>query len=95
MSQSCSRFLAVQEAILAEIERPDFDAALPPLSDDSWLRILAISQLQYEENERLEFVGDAVMYATIGRQLYSEIPTGTPGLYTVCHTPYSPIGFSV
>ena len=81
--------------VLAEIEQPDFDAALPPLSDDSWLRILAISRLQYEENERLEFVGDAVMYATIGRQLYSEIPTGTPGLYTVCRIPHSLANFFV
>lgn len=76
------RFPQVQRAILAEIERPDFNAALPPLSDNSWLAILKGSQWQYEENDRLEFLGDALMYATIGRLLYPEIPLGTPALYS-------------
>ncbi|EKM61128.1 uncharacterized protein PHACADRAFT_204281 [Phanerochaete carnosa HHB-10118-sp] len=82
-TSKCPRFSAVQQAILAEIERPDFSAALPPLSDTSWLLILNGSRWQREENERLEFLGDALMYATIGRQLYTKIPLGTPGLYSI------------
>lgn len=77
------RLPVVQQAVLAEIEQPDYSAALPVLPDDVWLQILTRSQWQHEENDRLEFLGDALMYATLGRQLYEEIPLGTPALYSV------------
>lgn len=95
MPHKCPLLHRVQQAILAEIEHPDFSSALPPLSDTSWLRILANSRWQRDENDRLEFFGDALMYATIGRQLYTEIPLGTPRMYTVCHTLYILVRCSV
>lgn len=73
----------IQSSILKVVQHPDFEAALPPLSDETWLRLLSTSQSAKLENERLEFLGDALMYATIGRQLYAQIPNGTPHLYTV------------
>lgn len=76
--------IAIQNAILAEIARPEFNAALPPLSETAWLRIIDPSPGTKNENERLEFLGDAMMYATLGRQLYEQLPDGSPGLYTVC-----------
>lgn len=76
-------YLDLQHAIREVISRPDFDAALPPLSDKTWMKILAQTQRVVEENDRLEFLGDALMYATIGRQLYAQIPDGNPHLYTV------------
>lgn len=83
VSSAMTRYEEIQKAILDEIARPDFSAALPPLSDRGWLNILSTSQRAVMENERLEFLGDALMYATIARQLYQQIPYGTPGLYTV------------
>ncbi|KAJ8495633.1 hypothetical protein ONZ51_g1583 [Trametes cubensis] len=72
----------LEQSIRETISRPDFDAALPPLSDQTWMRILNYTPQTNAENERLEFLGDALMYATIGRQLYSQIPNGSPHLYT-------------
>ncbi|KAI0778294.1 hypothetical protein BD413DRAFT_508224 [Trametes elegans] len=72
----------LQQSIREEIGRADFDAALPPLSDKTWMKILTLSPQAHAENERLEFLGDALMYATIGRQLYAQVPDGSPHLYT-------------
>lgn len=79
-----SLHLELQHSIREAISRPDFEAALPPLSDQTWMKILANTSRAAAENDRLEFLGDALMYATIGRQLYAQIPNGTPHLYTVC-----------
>ena len=73
--------LAIQDAVIEAIRKPDFDAALPPLSDATWARLLAGSA--DDERERLEFLGDALMYATVGTLLYQQIPRGSPHLYTV------------
>ncbi|KAI0651961.1 ribonuclease III domain-containing protein [Trametes meyenii] len=75
-------YSALQQSINKVINHPDFNAALPPLSDQTWMKILTYSPQAHQENERLEFVGDALMYATIGRQLYEQIPDGSPHLYT-------------
>jgi len=72
---------AIYDAVIAAIRRPEFDAALPPLSDATWAKLLAGSA--HMERERLEFLGDALMYATIGTILYDQIPKGSPHLYTV------------
>ena len=82
-------YTAIQSALITAIAHPQFNAALPPLSDDTWTRLLQPSIRACEENERLEFLGDALMYATIGRQLYSQIPDGTPHLYTVRRCTFS------
>ena len=73
----------LQRAIEQEINRPNFTASLPPLSDKTWIKILNYGTETRAENERLEFVGDALMYATLGRQMYTQLPNGTPHLYTV------------
>jgi len=73
---------AMQKAVILTINQPDFEAALPPLTDRTWAKLSAHPRVSHDENERLEFLGDALMYATIGRMLYAEIPDGTPHLYT-------------
>ncbi|KAI0669788.1 hypothetical protein C8Q78DRAFT_1037827 [Trametes maxima] len=75
-------YFVLQQSINQAINHPDFNAALPPLSDKTWMKLLTYSPQAHQENERLEFVGDALMYATIGRQLYEQIPDGSPHLYT-------------
>lgn len=78
------RYLAVQKAVYKTISDPSFSASLPPLSEAAWLKILEAGDFARSQNDRLEFMGDALMYATLGRQLYKQIPEGTAGLYTVC-----------
>ncbi|KAI0698419.1 ribonuclease III [Cerioporus squamosus] len=72
----------LQRAIEKAINKPDYTASLPPLSEKTWLKILAYTHQARAENERLEFVGDALMYATLAPQLYAQYPNGTPHLYT-------------
>ncbi|KAJ3552250.1 hypothetical protein NM688_g4249 [Phlebia brevispora] len=82
MHMQVDMYTTVQQAILNAIDAPQFSAALPPLSDASWLKILGKHPGSHFENERLEFLGDALMYATLGIQLYSQLPEAGPGLFT-------------
>ncbi|KAH9858084.1 hypothetical protein C2E23DRAFT_802586 [Lenzites betulinus] len=72
----------LQHALRMAISNPEFDASLPPLSDATWMKLLAPTTQAAQENDRLEFMGDALMYATIGRQLYAQYPDGNPNFYT-------------
>ena len=76
-------FEYIQQAILREIDKPSFNGSFPPLSDGSWMRILGPPSQVAAENDRLEYLGDALMYATLGIQVYKQLPDGGPGLYTV------------
>ncbi|KAI0695141.1 ribonuclease III domain-containing protein [Cytidiella melzeri] len=71
----------IQDAIFRTIDKPSFSGALPPLSNNAWLKIVDSTRSK-DENERLEFLGDALMYATLGRELYKRIPDGDPSIYT-------------
>ncbi|KAI0825023.1 ribonuclease III [Trametes gibbosa] len=75
-------YTVLQHALREAISHPEFAASLPPLSDETWMKILARTREADAENDRLEFLGDALMYATIGRQLYAQWPNGSPGFYT-------------
>lgn len=79
-----SQYVTIQKAVFKTIDEPSFSASLPPLSEAAWLKILESGDVTRAQNDRLEFMGDALMYATLGRQLYKQIPEGTAGLYTVC-----------
>ncbi|KAH8099409.1 ribonuclease III domain-containing protein [Cristinia sonorae] len=72
----------IQKAINDTIARPGFSGSLPALSENAWRKILKESTDTAKENDRLEFLGDALMYATIGSQLYKLCPQGSPHLYT-------------
>ena len=72
---------AIKDAVFEAIHKSSFDVSLPPLSDATWAKLLGDSARL--ERDRLEFVGDALMYATIGTVLYQQIPNGTPHMYTV------------
>lgn len=73
----------IQSSILGIIRQPTFEATLPPLSEERWSKLLSDDKYTRRENDRMEFMGDALMYAVIGRLLYEQIPDGTPHLYTV------------
>ena len=77
------QYYILQRALEKAINRPDYTASLPPLSEKTWAKILTCTHSARAENERLEFVGDALMYATLAPRLYSQYPNGTPHLYTV------------
>ncbi|THH34057.1 hypothetical protein EUX98_g163 [Antrodiella citrinella] len=76
--------LEIQTALNAAIANPSFSGALPPLSEDGWRKLVVSHTSETAaENDRLEFLGDALMYATIGKLLYTQCPQGSPHLYTV------------
>ncbi|KIK70906.1 hypothetical protein GYMLUDRAFT_235309 [Collybiopsis luxurians FD-317 M1] len=69
----------VQSKLFKVIDQPDFDFQLPTLSRNSWDNIVNSN----EERERLEFIGDSYMAATVSDSLYRVMPEGSPFLYTV------------
>lgn len=73
----------LQRAIDKAVDHPTYTAGLPPLSDKRWMEILDKSDYATKENDRLEFVGDALMYAALARQMYKQYPHGNPHFYTV------------
>ncbi|EJF66798.1 hypothetical protein DICSQDRAFT_75864 [Dichomitus squalens LYAD-421 SS1] len=72
----------LQRALDDAINHPTFAARLPPLSEKRWMEILDSSYEARKENDRLEFVGDALMYAALARQMYQQYPRGSPHFYT-------------
>ncbi|KAN0100558.1 hypothetical protein V8E55_000542 [Tylopilus felleus] len=68
---------ALQNAIVAVINDPNYSFSLPKLSD--WESIVSSSA---DEKQRLEFVGDAVMHLSVALYLYRLFPNAAPGLYT-------------
>ncbi|CAL1695592.1 unnamed protein product [Somion occarium] len=80
-----SLYRAIQDAVDLAIHRHQFQMTLPPLDDDALRQILYHDYANADvENDRLEFLGDAMMHATIGRLLYCHLPRGYPYLYTKC-----------
>ncbi|PIL31847.1 hypothetical protein GSI_06551 [Ganoderma sinense ZZ0214-1] len=72
----------LQHAINEAADHPTYTAGLPPLSEKRWVEILNNSDYTAKENDRLEFVGDALMYAALARQMYKQYPDGNPHFYT-------------
>ncbi|KAJ3552253.1 hypothetical protein NM688_g4250 [Phlebia brevispora] len=73
---------ALTNAVLASISRLDYSVDPPKLSPHLWDRVCILTPEAKEENERLEFLGDAVMDACLAIELYKQIPEGTPHMYT-------------
>lgn len=75
---------AVQTAVYHTIFiDPTFTIDMPKISPEMWDRVCVTTPENVEENERLEFLGDQLMDACIGIDLYRNIPDGTPHKYTV------------
>lgn len=70
-------------AVLASISRDEYSVDPPKLSPELWDRVCVLTPGAVAENERLEFLGDALMDACFGIELYKRIPDGTPHMYTV------------
>ncbi len=70
-------------AVLAAISDASFSVDIPKLSPDLWDRVCILTPENKAENERLEFLGDALMDACFGIDLYEKLPDGTPFMYTV------------
>lgn len=73
-------FTHIQTTLIDTISHPTFTVQFPPLDPGSWNRLLTPHSA---ENERLEFVGDSIIDSVLSDQLYSQLPAGTPGQYTV------------
>lgn len=71
----------MQNALIVAINDPSFRFELPKLQDSSWETLTRPDN--DHERERLEYVGDGLMNACVGLQLYEMFPRGSPGLYTV------------
>jgi hypothetical protein len=79
----------MQRRVVSVIQHPHFVFGLPSLSQASWDIVLHDSR----ERERLEFLGDALIGASISEELFRCWPNEGPGFYTVsnwasffCHT---------
>jgi hypothetical protein len=72
----------IQNALIVAINDPSFNFTLPDLCLSTWDDLLTKSNASHER-ERLEFIGDALMHACVGLELYKQFPDATPGLYTV------------
>jgi hypothetical protein len=73
----------IQNKLILAINDPSFQLVLPELRQSTWNRVLHPGSSDDDERERLEFVGDALMHASIALELYKLYPRGTPHLYTV------------
>ena len=76
----------IQAALIDAIEHPGFTVKLPDLTDRTWDEIFDSKHIPYADhwhNERLEFVGDGIIDGVLCDLLYTQLPSGTPGLYTV------------
>lgn len=69
---------AMQRNLVTSVRTPEFVFELPLLSDASWDVICN----NPEERERLEFLGDSLISASISRELFRCRPRETPGFYT-------------
>lgn len=79
-----SRYDLIQAAVMDAIGHESFsEHALPTLSDKVWARIAAGTSPWTTENDRLEYVGDAIMNGAIALQLHCQLPMGTAGRYSV------------
>ena len=65
------------------ISRPDYSIDPPKLSPELWDDVCILTPESKAENERLEFLGDALMDACFAMELYKQVPNGTPHMYTV------------
>ncbi|TFK52016.1 hypothetical protein OE88DRAFT_1658775 [Heliocybe sulcata] len=77
-------FRAVQHAIVAAVQAPDFSFPLPDLVDYSWTQGMPnMRKLSYAEWERLAFLGDSAASGCIANQLKQLLPQGNTHLYSV------------
>ncbi|KAI0082271.1 hypothetical protein K474DRAFT_1768042 [Panus rudis PR-1116 ss-1] len=76
---------SIQEVVDAVISRHTFTAVLPPLSDVWWKRLLFSDDSDFR-NDQLEFLGDAVIYATLTHVLFNKYPTANAHIYTQCRS---------
>ncbi|KAI0053327.1 ribonuclease III [Auriscalpium vulgare] len=78
----------LNSAIIA-ISEDSFDARLPNIKAQTWSAIL--NRRHGHNNaqcERLEFIGDAVMYLCVALELYDRYPHASPGLMTNVRAPF-------
>jgi hypothetical protein len=72
-----SQHAVLQSAILRAIARVDF--RWPDLSDRGWAALRG----DVDEADRVEYLGDRVMYAVIADIVHERYPTASAHLYTV------------
>lgn len=74
----------VQNATLLAIIDRDYRPTLPPIHPDTWERIVkGTTRGEVDLNERLEFVGDALLYICVALELRKLYPESMPHFLTV------------
>ena len=78
---------AIETAVYHAIfDNPSFTIDMPKITPELWERVSIRTPDNVNENERLEFLGDSLMDASIAIALYKIVPEGTPHKYTVSFT---------
>jgi hypothetical protein len=61
----------------------DFTAVRPDINPVTWESIISPSSSYRDTFERMEFIGDAVLYLSVGREIYERYSYASPNLMTV------------
>jgi len=69
--------------IIMAISEDEYCASLPSIGAVKWSTIISPSATYKAENERLEFIGDALLYLCVGFDIYERYPDADPGIMTV------------
>ena len=72
----------ILNSVIIAISEGDFQVHLPAINDDTWSHI--VSGTRHDHNERLEYVGDALMYLCVALELFERYPKASPAFLTVC-----------
>ncbi|TFY68377.1 hypothetical protein EVG20_g3585 [Dentipellis fragilis] len=74
--------------VIIAICSDDFDIQLPDIHHRTWATILTADGGPAEyQNERLEYIGDALMYFCVALELFERYPTASPGFMTKIRQP--------
>lgn len=76
---------AILNSTIVAICGEGFQASLPAIQKQTWFEIVSLKQTGAisDRNQRLEFLGDAMVYLALALELYERFPDATPGFMTV------------
>ncbi|TFY82340.1 hypothetical protein EWM64_g1673 [Hericium alpestre] len=81
-------FGTILNSTIIAISAHDFDPCLPAIHARTWSNILWSQPGACRDgNERLEFIGDALMYLCLALELYEHFPAAPPGFMTEIRSP--------
>ncbi|EIN14638.1 hypothetical protein PUNSTDRAFT_140878 [Punctularia strigosozonata HHB-11173 SS5] len=80
----------LQSAVLTAIADPSYTFSLPQVPEDMWRELSKDCARSHcrnpyckHENDRLEFIGDSLVYTAIALELHRQYPNSPSGFYTI------------